>query len=172
MQVHSGKTPVRIRFRDLKITDLGHRKWKPLAGWEKKGTGISIEEAAITVRRAAADAEPASLSTTLPSPDFTVRLRYKIQQGFGALSFGSMADGACGLKIQAETQTKPYKADDWNSMTISAHGDRIVVQINDIKVAESKDAPKRSGRFVFDLPAAKELGYQVKDLQILGDSER
>lgn len=172
LQVHSGKTPVKIRFRNLKITDLGHRKWKPLGGWEKKGSGITVEEGAIAVRRTAADAEPASLSTTLPSGDFTVRLRYKILQGFGALSFGSMTDGACGLKIQAEAQTKPYKADDWNLLTISAHGDRIVVRINDIQVAEAKDAPKRSGRFVFDLPGAKELSYQVKDLQILGDSER
>jgi len=171
LQVHSGKTPVKVRFRNLKIKDLGHRKWKPLSGWERKGTGISVEEAAITVRRAAADAEPASLSMMLSSADFTLRLSYKVQPG-NALSFGYGSGGDCSLKVQAERLPKPYVDGEWNRLKISAHGDRIVVQANDLVVAEAKDAPKRNGRFGLDLPGGKDLSLQIKDLQILGDPER
>lgn len=173
LQVHSGKLPVRIRFRNLRIKDLGHRKWKPifdgktLGGWEKKGSGWTVEDGALTGRHAKTDAEPSTVSAALPSGDFTARFRYK---GNG-LAFAGLGDGSWGLTPKADVQPKPHIAGEWNSMTVSTRGGRIVVHVNDLKVSDTPDTGKRSGKLVLNLPGGMESTVWFKDLERLGDPE-
>jgi hypothetical protein len=56
------------------------------------------------------------------------------------------------IKPKPKHVAKYFKAGQWNEMTVSAHGRRIVVHVNGKKTAELKDDPGRlKGRLAFQL---------------------
>jgi len=72
-----------------------------------------------------------------------------------------------------------YKPDQWNLLTVSSHGQRIVVFINNRKTAELKYDPIQFGvssnlpshLVGLELPAGQNVELQIQDVQILKPAE-
>ncbi len=108
LQVHSGRTPVKVRWKNIRVKDLGYGPgWKPLfngndlTGWHQTGKEKwSVENGAIvgeTVTK-----EYGYLATDASHRDFTVRLKYKSEQtGNSGLFFHSSFEPG-GVLIQSE----------------------------------------------------------------------
>lgn len=113
LQVHSGKD-VKVRFRNLRIRELGRRKWKPLfdgktfEGWHPIGKGEwSIADGVITGRHAKAEKEFGHMATDRVYGDFTVRLQFKSLEGDSGFYFRSEEKGALGMAgVQAQIHPK------------------------------------------------------------------
>ncbi len=93
LQVHSGKAG-RIRWRNVRLKDLGRSEWKPLwdgkslNGWEKIGGGDwKIVDG--TLHGTAPKSEPrhGHLITKEQHGDFAVRVKYLAKQGNSGLYF-------------------------------------------------------------------------------------
>ena len=109
LQVHAGKEG-RIRWRNIRIKDLGRGQWKPLLakdtldGWEKIGGGQwTIEDGVVRGVSSADETQHGLLITKARYADLAVRLRYKANQGNSGLYFRSEKGGGAGvLGFQAE----------------------------------------------------------------------
>lgn len=109
LQVHAGREG-RIRWRHLRIRDLGRSRWRPLwdgktlRGWEKAGGGDwKIEDGALHGTSTQAEPRHGHLITTRQYGDFAVRLKYLARQGNSGLYFRVEKGGSAGVKgFQAE----------------------------------------------------------------------
>jgi len=127
--------------------------------------------------------------------DFTIRLQYKAVAGNSGLYFRSeKVKGAVGVhgfqaeidaandvgglyetggrawvvKPDAKAIKKFFKPGEWNWMTVSAHGRRIVVHVNNVKTAELKnDKGRLDGHIALQLHGGQDMRVEVKDLEIL-----
>lgn len=210
LQVHSGKN-AKVRFRNLKIKDLGHRRWIPLwdgktlNGWHPTGQGEwKVEDGAISGKHSADQKEYGHLVSDKTYGDFTVRLKYKSVSGNSGFYFRSEEKGFSGISgIQAEidpvrdagglyetngrswivqptpaqfatyTKKNSFKKDDWNLMTVSAIGDRIVASLNGNQSAQIKDEQgRKSGVFALQVHGGQDVEVYFKDIEILSDAEK
>lgn len=108
LQVHAfgGAKPAQVRFRNIRIQDLGRHKWeriwdgKTMEGWEPNGGGEwSVQDGALHGVNTKAGPRGFLLSED-EYRDFTVRLKYKVLKGNSGFFF-RMADpdeGAAGAK--------------------------------------------------------------------------
>lgn len=87
LQVHAGKQG-RIRWRNIRIKDLGRRHWKPLtngkdlAGWEKMGDGSwEVVDGVIHGTSNKNDQVHGHLVTEKEYSDFALRLKFKTTSG-------------------------------------------------------------------------------------------
>ena len=109
LQIHSGKN-VEVRFRNIRIQDLGSHAWKPiwdgksLNGWHEIGKGDwKVENGAIHGVHAATEKEFGHLVTDKVYSDFTVRVKYLTIKGNSGLYFRIEEKGASGVSgFQAE----------------------------------------------------------------------
>lgn len=109
LQVHSGREG-RIRWRNLRLRDLGRSRWRPLwdgrslKGWEKIGGGEwRIEDGAIRGTSPASEPRHGHLITRDSYGDFAVRLKYLARKGNSGLYFRVEKGGEAGVKgFQAE----------------------------------------------------------------------
>jgi hypothetical protein len=92
LQVHSGKEG-QIRWRNIRLKDLGQSRWRPLAdkdlsGWEKIGGGQWTYKNGVIHGTSTKD-EPRHglLITDKTYDDFAVRVKYKVNQGDSGLYF-------------------------------------------------------------------------------------
>jgi hypothetical protein len=127
--------------------------------------------------------------------DFTVRLSFKALKGNSGFYFRSdRVDGAVGVhgfqaeidavndvgglyetggrawvvKLTTEEVKKSFKPNEWNDMTVSAHGRRIVVHVNGRKTAELKDDPGRlAGHLALQLHGGQEMDVRFRDIELL-----
>ncbi len=127
--------------------------------------------------------------------DFTVRVKYKAVKGNSGLYFRvDKVDGPVGVHgFQAEIdptndvgglyetggrawvsqptleQVKEYfKPGEWNEMSVSARGRRIVVHVNGHKSAELLDDPGRlEGHLALQLHGGMDMHVEFKDIEIL-----
>jgi len=132
--------------------------------------------------------------------DFTVRLKFKAIKGNSGFYFRSeeveSAVGVHGfqaeiatsedigglyetggrawvIKPTAEEVAKYFKSQQWNEMTVSAHGRRIVVHVNGTKTAELKDDPGRlKGRLALQLHGGQDMHVMFKDIEMLVPKRR
>ncbi len=114
LQVHGvGKEQggLQVRWRNLRIQDLGAHAWEPLwdgktmAGWTQQGGGKwSIEDGALVARNQKSEKLHGHLFLDAPQGDFTIRLKYKAIQGNSGFYFRSEErKGAIGIAgFQAE----------------------------------------------------------------------
>jgi len=66
---------------------------------------------------------------------------------------------------------KLVKQGEWNQMTVSAHGKRIVVHVNNRKTAELKNDPGRTeGYLGLQLHGGQEMHVEFKDIEILSEA--
>jgi hypothetical protein len=137
LQVHSGKD-AKIRWKNLRIRDLGHRRWEPLFngkdldGWSKVGEAEwKIQDGALAGRLQKRGY--AALATPAAHPEFTVRLVFRQVQGKAGVSFGAAApDGDSGSRV-ALIGGKPQE---WNELVVSAHEGRAAVHLNGDRIAD------------------------------------
>jgi 3-keto-disaccharide hydrolase len=200
LQVHSGKN-VEVRFRNIRIQDLGRHVWKPiwdgqtLHGWHEIGKGEwKVENGAIHALHSANEKEFGHLVTDQVFGDFTVRVSYLAIKGNSGLYFRIEETGASGVSgFQAEIDprqdagglyetngrewvSKPtpeqvkkwFRPGEWNSMTVSAHGRRVAVDVNGFRTAELRDDPGRlEGRLALQLHGGQDCEISFKNLEIL-----
>jgi hypothetical protein len=109
LQVHSGKD-VKARWRNIKIKDLGTRKWQPLfdgktlKGWHPIGKGEwKVQDGVIAGTHSKDEKDYGHLVSDKKYKDFTVRLRYKAVKGNSGFYFRSDEGGNSGISgFQAE----------------------------------------------------------------------
>ena len=95
LQVHSGlRKRVRMRWRNIRIKDLGRHRWTPifdgksLGGWEKMPGGTwTVEDGVIVGRSVKAEKRHGLLLTRKRYRDFTVKLKFRISRGDSGLYF-------------------------------------------------------------------------------------
>lgn len=130
--------------------------------------------------------------------DFTVRLEYRILTGNSGLYFrseqaawpvgakGPQVDldpaGSGGLyetggrgwvarRVPEKDPKKKPKPDDWQTVTVSAHGGRVVVHANGMRQASLADDPgPREGKLGLELIAGQDVRIEVRRFDLLSDS--
>ena len=109
LQVHAGKEGV-IRWRDVRIKDLGRSTWKPLwdgktlDGWEPTGGGHwAVEGGEIRATNASREPKHGHLVSKKEYGDFAVRLKFESKAGNSGLYFRVEEGGSYGVRgFQAE----------------------------------------------------------------------
>lgn len=177
LQVHGvgGRTePLRVRWRNLRIKDLGGAMVDPrsLAGWHKlPGGQWQVDKGVILGTSGRSEPRHGMLVSDKRYKDFTIKLKFKATKGNSGLYFRvDKVPGAVGVHgFQAEIdaandigglyetggrawvvkptpeQVKQYfKPGEWNQMTVTAEGRHVVVQVNGQQTAELKDDPGRT----------------------------
>src|SRR5690606_31420877 len=83
---------------------------------------------------------------------------------------GLYETGGRGWVVQPKPEdvAKWFRADEWNDMSVSAHGKRVIVHVNGKKSAEVVDDPGRlSGRFALQLHGSEDVEVWWRDIEIL-----
>ena len=169
---------------------------KTLKGWHPIGQGSWTVEDGMIVGRHDPKQDYGHLVTDKSYKDFTVRLKFKCLKGNSGLYFRIAVDpkafsGVSGFQAEIDPrkdvgglyetngrawvvqptpdQVKSYfKPDDWNDMTVSAHGGHIIVTINGKTSAEVKDdkGKWREGPFALQVHAGQEGLVYFKDIEV------
>ncbi len=96
LQVHQfgGAKPTQVRWRNIRLADLGRHAWKPiwdgksLSGWSKYGGGEwEIRDGALRGTQTPASQQRGFLLSRERFKDFTARLQYKILRGNSGFFF-------------------------------------------------------------------------------------
>jgi hypothetical protein len=171
LQVHSGKD-AKIRWRNVRIRDLGVRKWEPLfngkdlEGWKPVGEAEwRVQDGVLSGRLQKRGY--AALATPEPLPEFTMRLVFRPVEGKASVSFGAAApDGDGGSRVGLVGG----RAQEWNELVVSVHGGHAVVHLNADRVADFRVGAGEG-------PAAIEMvgeGSRIllKSVELLGPARR
>jgi len=168
-----------------------------LNGWHAIGKGEwLVQNGAILGRHLAIEPEFGHLVSDAVYHDLTVRVQYFAVAGNSGLYFLSVEKGWSGITgFQAEIDpvrdagglyetngrqwvVRPtldqvatwYKKNDWNTMTISAHGRRLVVDVNGKHSAEfANDHDEPAGHLALQLHGGQDVQVMFKDLEVLSD---
>ncbi|MBI4877778.1 MAG: DUF1080 domain-containing protein [Acidobacteria bacterium] len=121
LQVHQfkGEKPAEVRWRNIRIADLGRHEWQPLwdgktmRGWTKTGGGQwKIEDGALHGIATTNPADRGFLLSEAEFGDFTVRMKYKIPRGNSGVFF-RMVDpagkepGPMGYEVEVDAAANP-----------------------------------------------------------------
>ena len=88
---------------------------------------------------------------------------------------GLYETGGRGWVVQPKPKdvAKWYKKGEWNTMTVSAHGRRIVVHVNGRKSAELlNDSGRTRGRIGVQLHGGMDMHVEFRKIEILSGPER
>jgi len=167
---------------------------KTLAGWHAVGDGEWTVEDGAFVGRADNEKLYGLLVSDDVFKDFTVRLKFKClsgDSGFYIRTIIKEPEKAHGLQVQVgrtgsgvggiyesygrawvdkptlEEEKQYVKDDQWNEMTIDAHGGNVTVHVNGVKTAELKDDPSRpEGHFALQMHAGCVMEVLFKEIEI------
>ncbi len=188
-----------IRMKDLGTSEWKPAfNGKDLTGFHESIAGKWSVEDGILVGKTTKDEERHPLLFLDEAQgDFTVRITYKNTQGNSGLYFrakktdkpagifgyqaeiDSKGKSAGGLyftggggwvvKPEQALADKAYLKDDWNVMVVSAHGRRIVTQLNNQTIAEIKHDEKspESGLLALQLHGKQDVEIHVKSIEFL-----
>ncbi len=168
---------------------------KTLSGWRVVGKGEwKIEDGALRGTNVKSEKAYGHLISEQSFSDFTIRLKFKAVKGNSGLYFRIAEKGFSGVTgFQAEidatkdvgglyetngrswvVQPKPeqvatwFKPGEWNTMTVTAKGGDITVEINGKKSAELRDDPgRREGLFALQVHGGQDVDVWFKDLELL-----
>jgi sugar lactone lactonase YvrE len=170
---------------------------KDLTGWKPSpGGSWNVADGILKGTSAASEPRHGLLLSEAEHADFTVRAVYRSLSGNSGLYFRAQpVDDAVAVKgFQAEidsagrdagglyetlgrgwvvqpeeeTRKKAFKPGEWNEMTVSAHGPRLVVHLNGIKTADILDASgARKGRLGLQLHSGQDMDVEFKSIEIL-----
>ncbi len=169
---------------------------KDLEGWTPTMEGTwRVEDGVIAGRSGADEKRHSILLSNEPYSNFTVRVVFKAIRGGSGLYFrvkkvpGDVTVNGVQAEIDpvektgdlyetgrtvwvakpdAEALKKWYKPDDWNALTVSAHGKRIVVHLNGQKTAELDNDPGRTeGYLGLQLHGGLDMHVEFKSLELL-----
>ena len=201
--------PLQVRWRNLKIQDLGAHRWRPifdgnsLDGWRAlPGGKWTVEEGAIVGRSPRSESRHGILMSEAEYGDFSLRAKFRVHSGDSGFYFrcepvkGGVSVHGFQVEIDSSQETgglyetggrgwvvkptedeipkKKYSPGEWSDLSLSAHGGRVVVQINGVKTAELIDDEKgRAAGFLgLQLHGGDEMHVEFKDLQILEKAGR
>lgn len=176
---------------------------KTFEGWEKFGGGDwAIEDGAFHAGSDPEKNKTGGYLLSKKSySDFTLRYLYKIGSGNSGLFFrfnhpSQKMDGPRGYEVEidptrdvgglqevgrrgwlqhveAEMHNAVYKKDAWNEMVISAHGHRIVIHVNGVKIIDRDDAEGRlDGLLGLQVNARYKLDVWFKNPEMLESASR
>lgn len=198
LQVHSfkGEKPAQVRWRNIRIQDLGKHTWRPLwdgktlNGWTVTGPAKwTIENGAIHGRSVPNETAAGFLVGKESFKDLTVRWKVQINKGnsgfFVRTDPSNMA--AYEVEIDAEKRTggfwevrgrnwvtgpednKHYKPGEWNTMTASLRGHRITFFLNGIKTVDlpNDSAGRTEGVLAMQCHTRMETDVWFKDIEVL-----
>ena len=168
---------------------------KTLAGWHPVGEGTWTVEDGAFVGHADKTKLYGLLVSDETYKDLTVRFKFKVHSGDSGFYIRTIIkepDQAHGLQIQVglagsgaggiyesygrawlvqptkEQETKLLRTDDWNDMTIAAHGGNVVVTLNGTVTAELKDDPsRREGNLALQMHSGNVMHVMFKDIEML-----
>jgi hypothetical protein len=169
---------------------------KTLKGWHAIGKGTwKVEKGVLVGRHAKSDGEYGHLVTDATYADFQVRVVFKSLKGNSGLYFRIEEKGASGVSgFQAEIDprvdvgglyetngrgwvVKPtadqikkfFKVDDWNTMVVSAQGNKVRVTVNGVKSAEINDPKgRKKGKIALQLHGGQDVLVMFKEVSIIG----
>lgn len=202
LQVHSAKQAgLQVRFRNIRLQDLGRHVWKPLwdgrtwNGWKPIGKGEwQIVDGAIRGTNVKDEKDFGHLVTDRTFGDFTVRVTYRAVRGNSGLYFRVAQSGHSGVsgfqaEIDAEKDAgglyetngrgwvrqpapeavrKYFRPQEWNTMTVMAHGRRVAVDVNGRRSAELSDDPGRpEGYLALQAHGSQDVEVWFKDIELL-----
>ena len=168
---------------------------KTLTGWHKIGDGEWTVENGAFVGRANKTKLYGLLVSDKVFKDLSVRFKFKVltgDSGFYIRTIFKDPDQAHGLQIQVglagsgcggiyesygrawvvkpteDQEKKILRTDDWNDMTIDAHGGKIVVHVNGVKTADVANDPSRAeGHFAMQMHSGNVMHVMFKEIEIL-----
>jgi len=204
LQVHGvgdREDPLQVRWRNVRIKDLGTSVWKPLFngktldGWTPlPGGKWEVVDGAIRGTSPATEPRHGCLRSESSYKDFTAKIVFRrnvgnsgfyfrsepTDQSVGLLGFQAEIDnvkdgglyetGGRGFVVNPDPEEgkKYIKAGEWNEMTVSAHGRRVVVHVNNHRTADLKNDPGRTeGYFGLQLHGGQEMDVEFKSFELL-----
>lgn len=199
VHAYKGERPAQVRWRNLRIQDLGRSQWRRIwdgstwQGWKHNGAGLAeIVESAFRLRSKDDDPRIAMVLSERSFRDLTLRLKFKILKGnsgvfvrtdpqnyaayevevdAGARTGGFWETGPNGRKwVAGPEDNAVVHAGEWNELTASLHGHRIVFHINGVRTLELPDdtAGRLEGVIGLQAHGAKRpTEVWFKDIEIL-----
>jgi hypothetical protein len=198
LQVHAykGDKPASVRFRNIRIQDLGRHVWKPvwngrtLDGWRQTGGGEwKVEDGAIHARSLPNDPRVGMLISEQSFKDLTARVRYRMIKGNSGFflradpktlaAYEMEIDEAKGTGGFWETGGRRWVTGPedngavtpgaWNELTASLHGRRIVFHVNGVKTVDLPNDTQGRTEGVLALQAhgKRETEIWFKDIEVL-----
>jgi len=173
---------------------------KSLKGWSPLPGGTwTVEDGSIVGRSPKSESKHGILLADETFTDFTVRTKFRVLTGDSGFYFrcdpvkggvsvhgfqvevddsqetgGLYETGGRGWVVkpkEEEIPRKKYKPGEWTDLSLSAHGDRIVVHINGVKTAELKGDPgRKKGKIGLQLHGGQEMHVEFKDIEVLEKS--
>jgi hypothetical protein len=167
---------------------------KTLTGWHPVGDGKWTVENGAIVGRANKEKLYGLCVSDRTFKDFTVRFKFKVLSGDSGfyirtvikppekanglqIQVGAPGSGVGGIyesygrawvvKPKVEDEKRYTKAEQWNDMTIDAHGGHVVVTVNGTKTAELTNDPSRpEGVFALQMHSGCVMHVEFKDIEI------
>lgn len=198
LQVHQykGEKPAQVRWRNLRIQELGRHVWKPiwdgktLNGWIKSGGGRwTVENGAIHAASAAGDPRAGFLISEESFKDVTARVKFKMVKGNSGFFVRANKSTLAGYEVEIDDTkgtgglfevggrrwvTGPEdnascKPNDWNELTASVHGRRVVFHLNGLKTVDLPNDVQGSleGHLALQAHGRRDTEIWFKDIEIL-----
>lgn len=173
LQVHSykGEKPAQVRWRNIRIQDLGKHVWKPvwdnktMNGWKTRGGGKwTIEDGAFHVVSVDGDTRVGYVVSDESFNDFTLRIKVKIEKGNSGVFVRSKPDNLAAYEVELDAEKRTggfwetgpgarawvtgpednaaYIKGEWNTLYASLHGHKIVFHLNGAKTVDLPDDTK------------------------------
>lgn len=168
LQVHAfkGDKPAQVRWRNIRIADLGRHAWRPLwdgkslNGWSSSpGATWSVEDGALHAISSVDDSRASLLSSNEKFRQVTARVRFKILKGNSGFFLRWDPGKRVGdeVEIDAEKRTGGFwevggrnwvtgpednanvLPGDWNELTAHVDGRRLVFHLNGVKTVDLPD---------------------------------
>ncbi|MGB9609528.1 MAG: 3-keto-disaccharide hydrolase [Bryobacteraceae bacterium] len=168
VHAYKGPRPAQVLWRNIRIQDLGRHGWRPIwdgrswAGWKHNGAGlVEIVDGAFHLRSKDDDPRIAMVLSERRFRDLTLRLRFRILKGNSGVFVRTDPEtlAAYEVEVDAEARTGGFwetgpngrkwvtgpednavaHPGEWNELTASLHGHRVVFHINGVRTVELPD---------------------------------
>jgi hypothetical protein len=201
---YKGEQPAQVRWRNIRIQDLGRQEWKrvwdgrTMAGWRHNGAGkAEIVDGAFRIQSKDDDARVAMVLSERSFTDLTVRLQFKIVKGNSGFFVRTDPSNNAAYEVEVDSvkrtggfwETGPQgrkwvtgpednaavRPGEWNQLTASLHGHRIVFHVNDTKTLELPNDVKGRLEGVLGLQAhgsKNPTEVWFKDIEVLEPASR
>lgn len=199
LQVHAykGPKPIEVRWRNIQIQDLGRHVWKPLfdgrtlRGWTTSGGGDwVVENGAIHGRSKTGDERIGFVISDESFKNVTARVKFRIPQGNSGFFLRSDRQTLAGYEVEIDSEKRTggfwevrgrnwvtgpednagVNTSDWNDLTASLHGDRIVFHLNGTKTVDlpNDTQGRKEGHIALQAHGAKRpTDVWFKDIEVL-----
>ncbi len=204
VHAYKGEKPAQVRWRNIRIQDLGRQEWKrvwdgrTMAGWMQTGGGtVEIVEGAFKLMSKADDPRVEMVLSEQSFQNLTVRLQFKIVKGNSGFFVRTDPATMAAYEVEVDSQkrtggfwetgpngrkwvtgpedNKAVRAGEWNQLTASLHGHRIVFHVNDTKTLELPDDAQGRLEGVLGLQAhgsKNPTEVWFKDIEVLAPAGR